>query len=64
MCREISKLHDTTHRDTLGALAEYFAVNQARGEIVIVIGAPPRADASERRHKNKYRNNNDESSEE
>ncbi len=64
VCREISKLHDTTHRDTLGALAEYFAANQARGEIVIVIGAPSRADASERRHKNKYRNNNDESSEE
>ena len=64
VCREISKLHDTTHRDTLGALAEYFAVNQARGEIVIVIGAPSRADASERRQKTKYRTNHDESSEE
>lgn len=38
VCREISKLHETIHRDTLGALAEYFAVNQARGEIVIITG--------------------------
>lgn len=37
VCREISKLHETIHRDTLGALAEYFALNQPRGEIVIVI---------------------------
>lgn len=38
VCREISKMHETIHRDTLGALAEYFAVNQARGEIVIITG--------------------------
>lgn len=37
VCREISKLHETIYRDTLGALADYFAANQARGEIVIVI---------------------------
>lgn len=35
--REISKLHETTHRATLGELAQYFAANQAKGEIVIVI---------------------------
>lgn len=35
--REISKMHETTYRDTLGALAEYFSANQARGEIVIVV---------------------------
>ena len=35
--REISKLHETTHRATLGELAQYFATNQAKGEIVIVV---------------------------
>lgn len=37
VCREISKLHETFHIGTLGELAEHFAVNQAKGEIVIVI---------------------------
>ncbi|MDE6118412.1 MAG: 16S rRNA (cytidine(1402)-2'-O)-methyltransferase, partial [Muribaculaceae bacterium] len=32
VCREISKLHDTTHRGTLGALADFFAMNQPKGE--------------------------------
>ena len=42
--REISKLHNTTHNGTLGELAEYFAANEPRGEIVIVVaGAPPEA---------------------
>ena len=35
--REISKLHETTYRDTLGALAHYFASNQVKGECVIVV---------------------------
>lgn len=35
--REISKLHETTHRGTLGELSDYFSTNQAKGEIVIVI---------------------------
>lgn len=37
VCREISKLHETVHRDTLSALSEYFEANQPKGEIVIVI---------------------------
>ena len=37
VCREISKLHETFHIGTLGELAEHFAVNQAKGEIVIVV---------------------------
>lgn len=37
VCREISKLHETIHRDTLGALSEYFVQNNPKGEIVIVI---------------------------
>ncbi len=36
VCREISKLHETIHCGTLGELAGYFDVNQARGEIVII----------------------------
>ena len=35
--REISKLHDTTHRGTLGELHEYFSNTPPKGEIVIVI---------------------------
>lgn len=37
VAREISKVHETIHRDTLGALADHFDENQAKGEIVIVI---------------------------
>ncbi len=51
--REISKIHDTTHRGTLIELAEYFEANQAKGEIVIVIG--PDDKPVDKTHKNKYR---------
>lgn len=54
VCREISKLHDTTHHGALGELAEHFSVNQARGEIVIVI-APKERVSSAHSHKNKYK---------
>lgn len=37
VCREISKIHETINRDTLGALAEFYSGNQAKGEIVIVV---------------------------
>lgn len=51
--REISKMHDTTHRGTLGELASYFAENQARGEIVIVVAGAE--DSAPKQHKNKYK---------
>ncbi|MBR5018230.1 MAG: 16S rRNA (cytidine(1402)-2'-O)-methyltransferase [Bacteroidales bacterium] len=35
--REISKLHDTTHRGTLKELFDYFSQNPPKGEIVVVI---------------------------
>ena len=35
--REISKLHDTTHRGTLRELFEYFSQNAPKGEIVLVV---------------------------
>lgn len=53
--REISKVHETVMRDTLGELAAYYGANQAKGEIVIIVGGKERADAAQRRHKNKYR---------
>lgn len=37
VCRELSKLHETIHKGTLGELFAYFSVNQAKGEIVIVV---------------------------
>lgn len=37
VCREISKLHETIHTGTLRQIADFFTVNQPKGEIVIVI---------------------------
>lgn len=42
VCREISKLHETYHEGTLGELSHYFEVNQAKGEIVIVVSGKSR----------------------
>ena len=61
--REISKLHDTTVRGTLGTLASYFEENQARGEIVIVVGGCSSVSKKEKRvHTNKYRKETDDTS--
>ncbi len=60
VCREISKLHDTTARGTLGELRDYYAANQARGEIVIIVAGKDRPEPEERRHKNKYRDDSPE----
>ena len=54
--REISKLHETTVRGSLGELTEFFEANQPRGEIVIVIGGSNCVEKKEKRvHTNKYR---------
>ncbi len=51
--REISKVHETTHRGSLDELFKHFSQNQARGEIVIVVaGKDPEAP---RQHQNKYK---------
>ena len=50
----ISKLHETTVRATLGELAEFFKMNQAKGEIVIVVGGK-QSSSDEKIHKNKYK---------
>ncbi len=51
VCREISKVHDTTVHGTLRSLAEFFTATPARGEIVIVVAGAPEG---ERRHTDKY----------
>ncbi len=37
VCREISKLHEETRRDTLIQLAEYYSTTPPKGEIVLVV---------------------------
>ncbi len=41
--RELTKLHEEVLRGGLAELAERFRTRQVRGEIVVVIGAPPQA---------------------
>lgn len=45
ICREITKLHETFHRDTLANLALRYADLPPKGEIVLVV-APPGPDAA------------------
>lgn len=49
VAREISKLHETVHKGTLGELLSYFESNKPKGEIVIVIAGKGRlvSDAEE-----------------
>lgn len=54
--REISKLHETTIRATLGELSAYFKTNQAKGEIVLIVKGIDDS-SKERIHKNKYQEN-------
>lgn len=54
--REISKLHETTVKGTLNELAEYFKMNQAKGEIVLIVKGFD-YQLKDRIHKNKYREN-------
>lgn len=56
--REISKLHDTTHRGTLQELTDFFSQNNPRGEIVIVVGG--KSAPEKRKHINKYKTSDDE----
>lgn len=51
--REISKLHESTVRGTLGELTAYFTANNPRGEIVIIVQG--KTDPEIKVHKNKYR---------
>lgn len=55
--REISKLHETTHKGSLMELCEYFTENPAKGEIVIVIAGCNTSKKSNSENKNKINNN-------
>ena len=48
VCREISKLHETINYSFLGELSSFYSQNQAKGEIVIIVGGKP----SEGKNKN------------
>ncbi len=39
VCRELTKMHEELRRGRLASLAAHYAVNPARGEIVVVVGA-------------------------
>jgi 16S rRNA (cytidine1402-2'-O)-methyltransferase len=45
IARELTKLFEETRRGTLGELADYYAVNDVKGEIVIIVGPPNEHDA-------------------
>lgn len=45
VCRELSKLHEEVRRGGAAELAEHYAQNPARGEVVLVIGAAPAGEA-------------------
>lgn len=60
VCREISKLHDTTHNGTLQQLLDHFKAQAPRGEIVIVVAGCPAPEQVKvdkyAKFKNKYNN--------
>ncbi len=45
VCRELTKLHEEVVRGPAGELAARYAAAEPRGEVVLVIGAAPAADA-------------------
>ena len=53
--REISKLHDTTHRGSLGQLLDYFKLNNPRGECVIVVLGFKSGRTEQKVHRNKFK---------
>lgn len=52
--REISKLHESTVKDSLSGLIEHFTACPPKGEIVIILAGDP-ATSVKTVHKNKYR---------
>lgn len=45
VAREISKIHETIHKGTLGELFSFFETNKPKGEIVIVISGKGKTDS-------------------
>lgn len=58
VCREISKVHNTTHNGTLAELVEYFTVNTPRGEIVIVVAGKEQLSVEKVDKYAKFKNSN------
>lgn len=48
VCREISKLHEEIRRDSLGALSDYYELNQIKGEVVIIVDGKEKTRESRR----------------
>lgn len=46
VARELTKFYEEMRRGTLGELAAYYAANEAKGEIVVLIGKDEKAQAS------------------
>lgn len=48
VCREISKIHETINYSTLGELSKFYSENQAKGEIVIIVGGNTATDSKKK----------------
>src|SRR5574340_910213 len=44
LARELTKIHEEVARDEIGALAEVFATRELKGEVVLLVGPPERAE--------------------
>lgn len=53
VCREISKVHEECRRGTLAELAEHFAANEPRGEIVVIVGGADESKKEKRKIKHR-----------
>jgi len=58
VAREISKLHEEHHRDTLAGAAEWFTAHEPKGEIVLVVAGKPEPEKKVK--KNKYKNDDED----
>lgn len=47
VARELTKLHEECRAGSAGELAEYYVAHPPKGEIVLLVGPPPEAEASE-----------------
>ena len=54
VCREISKIHEETRRDTLAALAAHYTAHEPRGEIVLVVAGAPEKEKEKRYKPDKF----------
>lgn len=55
VAREISKLHEEHHRDTLSGAAAWYKEHEPKGEIVIIVAGAPQKEKKNGPHKNKYK---------